>query len=43
MYATADPLGKTHHDLPTLTYDAAILEFQDRNWDLSNVEDDDSD
>ena len=43
MYAKADPLGKTHRDLPTSAYDAAILEFQDRNGDLSNVEDDDSD
>ena len=43
MYAKADPLGKTHRDLPTSAYDAAILEFQDCNGDLSNVEDDDSD
>ena len=42
MYAKADPLGKTHCGLLTSAYDAAILEFQDCNGDLSNVEDDDS-
>ena len=41
IFAKAEPLGKLHRDLPTSAYDAAILEFQKRNGDLSNVEDSD--
>lgn len=41
IFAKADPLGKRHRDLPTSAYDAAILEFQNRNGDLSNDDNDD--
>ena len=41
IFAKVDSLGKQHRDLPTSAYDAAIREFQNRNGDLSMVEDDD--
>jgi hypothetical protein len=40
IFAKADSLEKQHRDLPTSAFDAAILEFQNRNGDLSIVEDD---
>ena len=43
IFAKADPLRKPNREISSSAYDAAIQEFQNRNGELSNVEDEDSD